>query len=248
MLRNRLITVLTFSDGVLFRTKDFQPDYRYTANFVDAWSVDEIVLLDITRPGQGERQNFYRVLEDFASRCFVPICAGGGIRDFEEARTLLRSGADKIALNTALRTNPSLVSQLARSFGSQSVVASIDARQTPSGYEVFTDFGAVPTGESPEIWAQRACRLGAGEILLCSIDRDGSLEGYDNELNQLVSSAVNIPVLGVGGAGNWEHFVQGFNEGGVSAVCTSNIFHFTESAIKSAKRYLAEAGINVRVS
>ena len=247
MLRKRLITVLTFNDGVLFRTKHFTPDYRYTLNFVDAWSIDEIVVLDITRPGEGQRENFYEVVSQFARNCFVPLAAGGGVRTVDDARALLRTGADKVVINTAAVRRPEFITEVAKLFGSQCVVVSIDAKKTEGAYEVFVACAAEPTGMDPTEWARKAQELNAGEILISSIDRDGSLEGYDNELNRKVAEAVDIPVLVCGGAGKWQHFVEGFNEGTASAVCTTNIYHFTETSIKSAKRYLQNAGVVVRV-
>jgi cyclase len=247
VLAKRLVTVLTLNDGVLFRTRNFHPDYRYTLNFVDAWSVDEIVVLDITRPGDGDRQGFYDVVEDLARRCFVPVACGGQVRSVEEVKKLLRLGADKVVLNTGAIERPELITEAARLFGAQCVVVSIDAKQGSSGrYEVFKQFGAVPTGLTPDAWAVRAEALGAGEVLVTSIDKDGSLEGYDNELNRLVADSVSIPVLVCGGAGNWQHFCDGFLVGHASAVCTTNIYHFTDTSIRSAKRYLRDAGILVR--
>lgn len=248
MLRKRLITVLTFNDGVLFRTRNFQPDYRYTANFVDAWSIDEIVALDITRPGHGERQHFYEVIIEIAKNCFVPLAAGGGIKTIDEIKFLLRHGADKVVINTEAVNNPNLVTEAAKLFGIQCIVVSIDAKKNQQGeYEVFTRFGTEPTGLHPTEWAKKAQELGAGEIFITSIDKDGSLEGYDNDLNLMVSEAVDIPVLVCGGAGKWQDFVDGFNQGQASAVCTTNIYHFTETSIKSAKNFLDQAGIVVRV-
>lgn len=248
MLKNRLITVLTFNDGVLFRTRNFLPDYRYTFNFVDAWSVDEIIVLDITRPGQGHRENFYDVVTQFAERCFVPLAAGGGVRTVEDFKVLLRLGADKVVINTEAVRRPGFITEAARLFGSQCVVVSIDAKiNTQGNYEVFTDFGTKATGLNPAVWAKRVQELDAGEIMITSIDKDGSLEGYDNELNSIVSAALEIPVLVCAGAGKWQDFVDGFIQGKASAVCTANIYHFTESSIKSAKIYLKNAGIDVRL-
>lgn len=248
MLKKRLITVLTFNDGVLFRTKVFRPDYRYTLNFVDAWSVDEIVVLDITRTGSGERENFYSVVSSFADRCFVPLAAGGGVKRIEDFRKLLSLGADKVVINTEAVRQPEFITEAAKLFGSQCVIVSIDARKNDAGgYEVFTEFGAHPTGLSPALWAQEAQKRGAGEIFITSIDKDGSLEGYDNELNRQIAEAVDIPVLVSGGAGKWQDFVDGFVQGGSSAVCTTNIYHFTEPSIKSAKAYLKNCGIDVRI-
>jgi imidazole glycerol-phosphate synthase subunit HisF len=247
MLRKRLVTVLTLNDGVLFRTRNFHPDYRYTTNFVDAWSIDEIVVLDITRPGHGQREHFYDVVSDLAQHCFVPLAVGGGVRRVEDFKTLLSVGADKIVVNTGAVEQPSLISDTAKLFGAQCVVLSIDARKNESGaYEVFTDFGTRPTGLDPAQWAKQAEALGAGEVFITSIDKDGTLEGYDNELNALVSAAVDIPVLVCGGAGRWQDFVDGFRLGHASAVCTTNIYHFTETSIRSAKAFLRNAGILVR--
>lgn len=248
MLRKRLITVLTFNDGVLFRTKKFHPDYRYTLNFVDAWSVDEIVVLDITRPGEGRRENFYSVVTEFADRCFVPLAAGGGVKTIEDFKTLLRLGADKVIINSEAVARPELITESAKLFGSQCVVVSIDAKSTGRGhYEVFTSYGTYPTGMDPVSWAKEVQERGAGEIMLTSIDKDGSLEGYDNELNRIVSEAVEIPVLVCGGAGKWQDFVEGFKQGGASAVCTANIYHFTETSIKSAKLFIKNNKIDVRI-
>jgi cyclase len=247
MLRRRVITVLTLNDGVLFRTKRFHPDYRYTINFVDTWSVDEIVALDVTRGG-GDRNHFYAALDRLATECFVPLAAGGGVRSIDEVHRLLRSGADKIVVNTAAVDAPGLVSEAARLYGSQCVVASIDAHRHSDGrYEVYVEHGTRATGLDPAGWARRLQECGAGEIMITSIERDGSLEGYDNVLNHLVSSAVSIPVLACGGAGKWQDFVDGFVVGGASAVCTTNIYHFTETSIRSAKRFLDAAGIPVRI-
>ncbi|MDO8435681.1 MAG: imidazole glycerol phosphate synthase cyclase subunit [bacterium] len=248
MLKRRLITVLTFNNGVLFRTKQFVPDYRYTLNFTDAWSVDEVALLDITRPHEGERERFYEAVELFADRCFVPLAVGGGIHTIEEVAALLRMGADKVIVNTEAFRRPSFIGEIAQLYGSQCAVVSIDAKAKDDGaYEVFVEQGRVPTGRDPASWALEAARAGAGEILITSIEKDGSLEGYDNTLNKLVCDAVAVPVLVCGGAGNWQHFADGFKEGGASAVCTTNIYHFTEPSIKSAKEYLKNAGIDVRV-
>ncbi len=249
MLHSRLITVLTVNDGVLFRTKVFNPDYRYTMNFVDAWSVDEIVILDVTRPGRGDRRNFETVVSQFASRCFVPIAVGGGIRSLDDVRRVISLGADKVVVNSALSERPELVGEIAKQFGSQCVVCSIDARRLPGGtYRAFTHFAERDTGVEIARWARRAQELGAGEILATSVEQDGSLAGYDITLCRQVVNSVHIPVLICGGAGKWQHFVDGFQLGGASAVCTANIYHFPESSIRSAKTFLQKAGISVRPS
>ncbi|OIQ50051.1 Imidazole glycerol phosphate synthase subunit HisF [Pseudodesulfovibrio hydrargyri] len=247
MLRKRLVTVLTFNEGVLFRTRNFIPDYRYTLNFVDAWSVDEIIVLDITREPGEYRGYFEEAVSWFASQCFVPLTVGGGVRGLDDFERLLGLGADKIAVNSGAVERPELISEASRQYGSQCVVLSMDAARTEGGgYAVRSHFGARDTGMPPDAWARKGQELGAGEILVQSIERDGMLEGYDNELNNLVSGAVDIPVLGCSGAGNWEHFEDGFKEGGLSAVCTTNIYHFTESSIASAKLYLKQNGVLMR--
>ena len=247
MLRKRLVTVLTFNDGVLFRTKLFTPDYRYTHNFVDTWSVDEVVALDVTRPGQGDRENFFKVVSHLARNCFVPLAAGGGIRTTLDVKRFMEVGADKVVVNTGALRRPELISEIARGYGAQCVVLSIDARGTAEGgYEVHSDFGARPTGLDPAEWARQGEALGAGEVLVTSIERDGSLEGYDLDLSRRVIEAVGVPVLVLGGAGSWQHFVDGFRAG-AAAACTQNIYHFTDTSIGSAKKFLAKNGIAVRL-
>lgn len=246
MLRKRLITVLTFNDGVLFRTKRFTPDYRYTLNFVDAWSVDEIIVLDITRQPTDDRQAFRSVIVDFAGRCFVPLAAGGGIRSIEDVRSYLGLGADKVVVNSGAFLNDGLVGEIARSYGRQCAVVAMDCKLTDKGYEVFSHCGTQATGWMAVDWARHVESIGAGEIMVTSIERDGSLQGYDLELSQQVAEAVSIPVLICGGAGNWSHFEAGFTVGKADAVCTTNIYHFTETSIHSAKNHLMKVGINVR--
>jgi len=247
LLRKRLITVLTFNNGVLFRTKLFTPDYRYTLNFVDAWSVDEIVVLDITRNEHEKSRQFADVVSSFATRCFVPLAAGGGVRTVSDVRNFLSYGADKVIVNTGALERPELITEIAKLFGAQCVVTSIDAKKHKAGiYEVYGAFGTRPTGRDPVSWAREAEERGAGEILITAIDRDGYLQGYDLDLCHAVAEAVNVPVLILGGAGNWKHFLEGFEHGRASAVCTQNIYHFTEKSISSAKRFLSDEGVPVR--
>jgi len=247
VVRKRLIVVLTMNNGVLFRTRNFIPDYRYTLNFVDAWSIDEIILLDITREGEGTRQNFFDVVSLFAKNCFVPLTIGGGVRSIDDFKILLAIGADKIAINTQAILNPTFITEAAKLFGSQCVVVSVDTKRNErDSYEVFSNFGTRQTGLMAQKWAKMVQEYGAGEILIQSIERDGTLQGYDNRLNRMVSDAVDIPVLVCSGAGNWKNFLDGFKQGGASGVCTTNIYHFTESSIKSAKQYLIKAGIDMR--
>lgn len=247
MLKQRLIVILTLNDGILYRTKRFKPDYRYTINFVDSGLVDEVILLDITRPGMGDRKNFYRTLEEFSDRSLVPLTVGGGIRSLDDAKRLLAYGADKVVVNTGAVERPGLITEIAELMGAQSVVLAIDAwKWEDGGYEVFSDFGAKGAWDSPHRWARKAVELGAGEILVTSIQRDGSLLGYDNVLNRQVVDAVTVPVLCAGGVGNWQHLVEALNEG-VSGVCVSNIFHMTETSLRAAKEHMKGAGCLVRL-
>jgi len=247
MLRKRLITVLTFNDGTLFRTKLFEPDYRYTHNFVDSWLVDEIVMLDVTRK-QTDNKPFLDVVTKFAHDCFVPLAVGGGIRTLGDVRTFMAVGGDKVVINSGALERPELITEIAEAYGTQCVVLSIDARKKAEGlYEVYGAGGSKATGKDPATWAKQAEDLGAGEIMITSIERDGSLQGYDLDLCKLVAEAVTVPVLVMGGAGSWKHFVEGIEEGGASAVCTQNIYHFTENSIQSAKKFLADRGVPVRM-
>jgi len=248
MLRKRLVTVLTFNNGTLFRTKLFEPDYRYTHNFVDSWSVDEIVMLDVTRESGPDRQAFFDVVTSFAHDCFVPLAVGGGIRTLDDVRQYMQVGGDKVVINTGAIERPELITEIAQAYGSQCVVLSIDAKKNNDDeYEVFSAFGRGSTKLHPADWAAQAEELGAGEIMITSISHDGSLQGYDLDLCKLVSDTVSVPVLVLGGAGAWKHFVDGIEIGGASAVCTQNIYHFTESSIASAKTFLAKNGIEVRL-
>ena len=248
MLHRRIVTVLTFVEGVLFRTKLFEPDYRYTLNFVDAWSVDEVVVLDITRDRGSNHDTLNKVIESFAHNCFVPLAAGGGVRTLEDVKHYLNLGADKVVVNTGAIENPELITHISHSYGNQCCVLSLDARRAADGnYEVYSQFGSHATGRDAVGWAQEAEALGVGEILVTSIERDGSLSGYDLDLCRHIADAVSVPVLICGGAGNWNHFLLGFTDGGADAVCTTNIYHFTEASIHSAKIFLEQNGIPVRV-
>jgi len=248
MLKSRLIIVLTINDGVLFRTRRFQPDYRYTLNFVDTWSADEIVLLDVTRSSEASRANFLSVVTSLGEKCFVPLTAGGGVRTLEDVELLFRNGADKIAINTEALNRPGFISEIASAYGSQSVVVSIDAKKgtMPKEAVVMSNNGTIDTGWEVKSWAREVEARGAGEILLTSVERDGSLEGLDIDLINDVCSAVQIPVLALGGVGNWSHFKDAFLKTKVAGVCTQNIYHFTERSIKSAKKFLLQSGIVVR--
>ncbi len=249
MLRKRLVTVLTFNEGTLFRTKLFEPDYMYTHEFVDLWSIDEIILLDVTRNRtQQSHEDFLKIVTHFAKYCFVPMSVGGGIRNIGDVQTYMKAGADKIVVNTGALMRPELIQEISHLYGAQCVVLSIDARKKEGGgYEVYGSFASEGMNKTPAQWASFAESLGAGEILITSVERDGSLSGYDLDLCKEVVQAVRAPVLILGGAGAWQHFVDAILQGGASAVCTQNIYHFTETSIQSAKSYMARAGIAVRL-
>ena len=208
--------------------------------------VDELVLVDITACREGSEPDIDSV-HDFADECFIPLTVGGGITNIEQIQRLLRAGADKISINSAAYANPQLVDQAARRFGAQCVVASIDAHRLDDGsYRCISHSGSKATGRHPEEWARELEARGAGEILITSIDRDGTMQGYDLALIERVAKAVNLPVIASGGAGNYEHMRQAIQEAGASAVAAASIFHFTEQTPAEAKKALAAAGILVR--
>lgn len=209
--------------------------------------VDELVFLDITATNEGRAPDFDTV-DELADECFMPMAVGGGIRTVEDVRRLLQVGADKVVINTAAIETPNLITQVSQKFGAQCVVVSIDARRFEGGtYEVQTRSGTMSTGKDPVGWAREAELLGAGEILITSIERDGTMLGYDLELVRQVSEAVSIPVIASGGAGTYEHMAQVLREGKASAVAAASIFHFTQRTPLEAKRYLHESGFNVRL-
>lgn len=214
----------------------------------DAEGADELVFLDITASAH-DRRTMVEVVARTAEQVFIPFTVGGGVTDAEDARALLRAGADKVSLNTAVLADPALVARLAGEFGAQCVVVAIDARRRPSpaeGWEVYSHGGRRPTGREARQWAQEAAGLGAGEILLTSMDRDGTRHGYDLLLTRSVADAVTVPVVASGGVGNLEHLVDGALRGGADAVLAASIFHGGEHSVAEAKAYMAAAGVAVR--
>ena len=210
--------------------------------------VDELVFLDITAT-RDDRPPDFSLIDELADECFMPLTVGGGIRSLEDVRRLLQVGADKVAINSGLIGTHNLVREIATTFGSQCAVASIDARRHESGtYEVLTHSGTRPTGIDPVSLAQSVAESGAGEILLTSIDRDGTMTGYDIDLIRSVSDAVNVPVVASGGCGSYEHMADAFTRGHASSVAAASIFHFTQQTPLEAKRFLAERGFAVRNS
>jgi len=212
----------------------------------DREGADELVFLDITASSDA-RETIVEVARRTAEEVFIPFTVGGGIRSVEDARRLLRVGADKVAVNTAAVDRPELIGEIAAEFGAQCVVVAIDARRrNEGGFEVFTHGGRTPTGIDAIEWAARAEQLGAGEILLTSMDRDWTRDGFDVELTRAVSESVNIPVIASGGVGGLVHLVEGVTEGKADAVLAASIFHFAEHSVGEAKAELAAAGITVR--
>ena len=207
--------------------------------------VDELIVVDITATQEG-REPDYCEIENFSQECFVPLTIGGGIKSIEQVKKILRAGADKVSVNSGAFDAPEIISEIARTFGSQCAVVSIDVKKIDGKYKCFKNSGKVETDHEAGEWAERAEKLGAGEILITSITRDGTMEGYDNDLIKDISSRVKIPVIASGGAGNYEHMLQAINLGGASAVAAASIFHFTQQTPIEAKKYLSEKGDCVR--
>ncbi len=213
----------------------------------DAMGADELVFLDITA-SSGNRATMVDVVSRTAEQVFIPLTVGGGVRTLDDARALLRAGADKVSVNTAALSNERLVGELSETFGAQCVVVAIDARRSPGGFEVYSHGGRKPTGLDAVSWAEEVERLGAGEILLTSMDRDGTKEGFDLELTAAVTDACGIPVIASGGVGTLEHLVEGVRQGGADAVLAASIFHFGTFSVADAKEAMTAAGIVVRPS
>jgi cyclase len=215
----------------------------------DREGADEITFLDITASSE-DRDTIVHVVEEVAAEVFIPLTVGGGIRKVEDIRLMLTAGADKVAINTAAVFNPDFVQQAADKVGSQCIVVAIDAKQVasdPPRWEIFTHGGRKPTGLDAVEWAGKMERLGAGEILLTSMDRDGTRSGFDLALTRAISGALRIPVIASGGVGNLQHLVDGVTEGEADAVLAASIFHFAEYTIHQAKEYMAARGVQVRL-
>jgi len=212
----------------------------------DAEGADELVFLDITASSDA-RDTMLHVVEQVAESVYIPFTVGGGVRTVEDARRLLRAGADKVSFNTAAVNDPDLVHAAAQEYGAQCIVVAIDARlRAGGGWEVVTHGGRTSTGLDALEWARRVCTLGAGEILLTSMDRDGTKAGYDIELLQAMGSAVDVPIIASGGVGTLEHLYEGAAVGGAGAVLAASIFHFGQHSVREAKAYLAGRGLVVR--
>ncbi|MDD6763265.1 MAG: imidazole glycerol phosphate synthase subunit HisF [Clostridiales bacterium] len=253
MYAKRIIPCLDVNRGRVVKGVNFvnlvdAGDPVECAAVYDKAGADELVFLDITASSDA-RNTVVDMVEAVARRVFIPFTVGGGIRTVEDFRTILNAGADKVSVNSAAVKNPELIREAAQRFGSQCVVVAIDAKRRTdgSGWEVYLNGGRVNTGIDAVKWAKQAEQLGAGEILLTSMDCDGTKAGYDLELTRAVSQSVNIPVIASGGAGAMEHFLDAFTDGKADAVLAASLFHFKEIEICELKRYLAENGESVRL-
>ena len=257
MLAKRIIPCLDVKDGRVVKGINFvnlrdAGDPVEQARVYDEQGADELVFLDITASYE-RRKPIIDVIRATAEQVFIPLTVGGGIRDLDDIRELLKAGADKVSINTAAVRRPQLVKEAAQEFGSQCIVVAIDAKRTASNirrmsWEVYVEGGRTPTGIDAVEWARQVEELGAGEILLTSMDRDGTKLGYDLELTRRISEAVNIPVIASGGAGNLEHLYEAFEIGKADAVLAASIFHYGEYSIREAKEYLRKKGITVRLT
>ena len=251
MLTKRIIPCLDVTDGRVVKGTKFLElrdagDPVECARAYDAQGADELVFLDITASSDN-RATMVDVVERTASQCFMPLTVGGGIRTVDDMRVMLNAGADKVSVNTSAIQHPELVREGAERFGSQCIVVAIDARRRPEGgWTVYTHGGRKPTELEAVVWAKRVEELGAGEILLTSMDADGTKAGYDMDLVQAVSDAVGVPVIASGGAGKLEHMADVLLHAGADAVLAASIFHFGEYTVGDVKRFLAERGVPVR--
>ncbi len=251
MLKNRIIPCLDVKNGRVVKGVNFENlidagDPVAQAKFYYEQGADELCFLDITATDEN-RDVILDVVKKVAQVCFIPFTVGGGIKEIQDFSNLLKCGADKVSVNSAAIKNPKLISEAASKFGSQCVVVAIDAKKNESGnYEIFTHGGKKPTGIDAIEWAKKVTYLGAGEILLTSMDKDGTKSGYDLELIKKITSQISIPVIASGGVGNLQHLAEGV-KAGASAVLAASIFHFKEYSIKQAKEFLDEQKIAVRI-
>ncbi|WP_404382847.1 imidazole glycerol phosphate synthase subunit HisF [Caenispirillum salinarum] len=251
MLKMRIIPCLDVKDGRVVKGVNFvglrdAGDPVEQARVYDAAGADELCFLDITASHE-KRDTLYDVVARTAEQCFMPLTVGGGVRTVEDIRKLLLAGADKVSINTAAVHNPDFVREAAEKFGSQCIVVAIDAKSVgPDKFEIFTHGGRNPTGIDAVEWSKKMEELGAGEILLTSMDRDGTKQGFNLPLTRAVADAVSIPVIASGGVGTLDHLVDGITEGHATAVLAASIFHFGEYTIAEAKAHMKAAGVAVR--
>jgi len=251
MLGKRIIPCLDVKEGRVVKGVNFlnlkdAGDPVESASIYSQEGADELVFLDITASAE-KRRAILEVVTKTAEQVFIPLTVGGGVRNLQDIRILLKCGADKISINTSAVENPCLIKEASEEFGSQCIVVAIDAKRIDATHwQVFTYGGTKPTSKNAFEWAKETESLGAGEILLTSMDKDGTCDGYDLELTRIISEAVNIPVIASGGAGNLEHLYQALTEGKASAVLVASIFHYGKYSIKKTKQFLKNKGIPVR--
>jgi cyclase len=252
MLKARIIPCLDVKDGRVVKGVNFvglcdAGDPVEQAKLYDEAGADELCFLDITASSE-KRSILLDVVRRTAEQCFIPLTVGGGVRKKEDVQNLLLAGADKVSVMTAAVERPELVSELAEKFGSQCIVVAIDAKCVgPDKYEVFTHGGRKPTGIDAIEYAKKIAEFGAGEILLTSIDKDGTKDGFNIALTRTIADSVSIPVIASGGVGNLEHMVEGIRDGNANAVLAASIFHFGEYTIEECKKYMARSGLEVRI-
>jgi cyclase len=250
MLAKRLVACLDVRDGCVVKGVNFEGlrgagDPAALARRYNAEGIDELVILDVTATTE-RRQALRDTIEAVARELFIPLTVGGGIRSEADAAAALDAGADKVSLNTAALERPELLSILARRYGSQAVIVAIDAKRDGGIFAVYSRSGQTPAGRDAVTWAREAQERGAGEVLLTSIDRDGTRAGFDCALTSSVAGAVSIPVIASGGAGTFDHFVEVFTTGRADAALAASVFHFSEHAVADLKGHLASAGITIR--
>lgn len=251
MLTKRIIPCLDVSNGRVVKGVNFLSlrdagDPVEIAKYYNEQGADELVFLDITASSD-KRKTVVNMVKKVAESVFIPFTVGGGINSVDDIRAVVSAGADKVSINTAAVKNPSIISEGAKVFGSQCIVVAIDVKYNGKFWEVFLHGGRTPTGINGLEWAKEVERLGAGEILLTSMDRDGTKDGYDLDITRAISESLNIPVIASGGVGNLEHLYTGITEGKADAVLAASIFHFREYSIKEAKEYLKIRGVEVRI-
>lgn len=252
MLTKRIIPCLDVTAGRVVKGVNFVElkdagDPVEIARRYNDQGADELTFLDITASSD-QRDLILNIIEDVSSQVFIPLTVGGGVRSVEDVRRLLNAGADKVSINTSAVTNPQLVADASSRYGSQCIVVAIDAKQVaPGRWEIFTHGGRNATGLEVIEWARKMAQLGAGEILLTSMDKDGTKSGFDLELTRLVSDAVNIPVIASGGVGNLQHLADGVQQGHADAVLAASIFHYGEYTVQDAKKFMSERNIPVRL-
>jgi cyclase len=251
MLAKRIIPCLDVKDGRVVKGTQFVDlkdagDPVENAKRYDRQGADEIAFLDITASYE-KRDILIDIVRRTAGEIFIPLTVGGGIRRLEDIRKLLKAGADKVSINTAAVRAPRFVERASKRFGSQCIVIAIDAKRKDEGWEVYTHGGRVPTGIDALLWAKQMEEMGAGEILLTSMDKDGTKDGYDIDLTRTISESVGVPVIASGGVGTLEHLYEGLVHGKASAVLAASIFHYREFTISQVKSYLKERGVTVRL-